>query len=174
MEACCVCFCPGAKALAPCGHSMCCACLDRWLAKAKVSCPVCRGVLVAHPAPAPSAARVVWIDYASPDPAQREHVGITLATCVGGVRVRSMHPHDRAKTCGVRVGDTFSHLNGIRVCDHETAVAIVDRAAECKVNVACRVSEPPPRTVWARWARRRRTRTRAPAGAAAVLVRMSG
>ena len=153
-EDCCVCFREAAAALRPCGHWMCGACVDRWVARGHVSCPVCRGVLVAHPAPAdaPRGARRVWIDYAAAPDGDREHVGVTLATCVDGVRVKATHPADRARASGVRVGDVYTHLNGLRVRDHAAAIAIVDRAAACKVVLECRVAPPPARAGrLARW-----------------------
>jgi hypothetical protein len=167
-EDCCVCFHAAAAApLRPCGHWMCGACVDRWVAQGHVSCPVCRGVLVAHPAPGtpPRGGRRVRIEYAGGG--GREHVGVTLATCVGGVRVRATHPADRARASGVRVGDVYTHLNGLPVRDHAAAIAIVDRAAACKEAVECRVAPAPPRGgrlarwVWP-WAWPRGVRPRRP------------
>ena len=49
------------------------------------------------------------------------------------MRVGALDARDRARLCGVRVGDVITHINGIHVGDdHAAAVRLIDRATACR------------------------------------------
>lgn len=125
MSECAVCLQTTTHVASPCRHAVCRACLDRWMDLGRLTCPVCRGVVVpAHDGP--RGALTVRVDVTAPG----THVGITFSNCARGVRVVRVHPEDRAAASGMRKGDTVTHINSVRVRDHASAIAMTNRATE--------------------------------------------
>ena len=143
---CAVCFEPTAARLAPCAHAVCAACAGAWLDAGHRECPLCRQAVVAHPSHAGARAGDVVIRFD-----EGTHAGVTLTACArGGVRVGALDARDRARLCGVRVGDVITHINGIHVGDdHAAAVRLIDRATACRAPLACAVRRPP--RPWRPW-----------------------
>lgn len=140
MEAeCSVCFGPTTNAVRPCQHPVCVACLSEWFGRS-LSCPVCRGIPVASPTfdAAQCVRSMDTVTIHAADKAGPYHTGVTLSSdpC-GGVRVVRLCPPDRAKACGLRIGDVITTLNGIVVNDHTSAVALIDRASAHSVDILC-------------------------------------
>lgn len=154
MQECAVCFQSTTDTLAPCSHPVCATCAEKWfVAQNHVECPLCRGVVVKIPTKDDTlnttrrgvTTKTVLLDNNRHEADSEEHhqchVGFTLsdAWSTEGVRVVRLHPNDEAISCGIRIGDVITHMNGLPVHHHQTAVAIADRAANTRTNLICTV-----------------------------------
>ena len=139
---CIVCFEETTDVLRPCDHAVCRACAKKWFANHEPVCPLCKRAVVVlpHVVPPPRGTTVCI----RLEGVECTHVGITVCTCtLGGVRVLRVDPNDRAHHAGIRRGDVITHLNGIRVDTHETAVRIFNRATEGMTDSHCTVRRLP-------------------------------
>ena len=137
------CYHPTQTVLLPCRHHMCDACSSRWLIRRPL-CPMCRGgVIGTQPSShRPTRLRHIHASDDSPD------VGITLtnAESGGAVRVLGVRKRSMAHQCGVRVGDVITHINGIRVCEHQFAVLIVNASHRAGTPIVCSLQAPTDQT----------------------------
>lgn len=139
-ETCVVCLEPTANAVRPCHHAVCETCIDAWLARGHPTCPTCRGTLVAaRVVPIVPLRGTVHLDV---DGAKGAHAGLTLACGLvpGSVVVKCVMKTDRGAASGMRPGDVITHLNGMPVHDHASAVAVVDRATDLGTSLVCTVA----------------------------------
>ena len=143
---CCVCFEETKDTVVPCRHPVCRTCMESWLSRLEEpTCPACRGVVVQSPVDfeclqlstdCKDASFSVTVDF----PTDGSHVGVTFSNVDGGVRVRAIHECDRGAQCGLKQGDVVTHINGLVVKNHHTAIAIVNRATSFKVPLQFVVS----------------------------------
>jgi hypothetical protein len=131
-DECAVCLQETSNRLQPCKHAVCGTCIDTWVAKHHMTCPMCRGVLTGTgraPDTSKSLLQIVLKNGA--------HAGVTLVNDAmsGGVRVRRLVLCDRAYRAGLRPGDVITHLNDLPVQRHADAVAIVNRATQVQEDV---------------------------------------
>lgn len=150
-EECMVCMETTGDTLAPCSHPICSACAKRWFATSQPRCPTCREVVVRVPGLQAAEERrkhstlLIALKRNDDDASSgwRHHVGLTVKNHGPGVRVTALHPRDKGLACGLRVGDVITHLNGIAVRDHATAVSVVDRATAAGIDLECVVHHNP-------------------------------
>ena len=144
---CAVCFSPTDNTLPPCNHRVCLECIHRWT-ETSLFCPLCRGVLLGRQPLLPTR------DAAVIHPQKHRHVskrmrecvvhnppgtfpGISVYNAVDGVMIRDVRKVDQAYKSGLRVGDVVTHINGMPVTDHATAVAIFDTARIHGTTLTC-------------------------------------
>ena len=151
---CVVCFSPTDNTLPPCDHRVCLECIQQWT-EISLHCPMCRGVLLGrHPLQPPDECPVTstpkfprrrW-RLGSSVPRQRACIvhsppgtfpGISFYNAVGGVLIRWLRKVDQAYKSGLRVGDVVTHINGMPVTDHATAVKLFDTARVHGVTLTC-------------------------------------
>lgn len=163
-QECMVCMETTQDTLAPCAHPICSSCAKRWFDRPnEPRCPTCRGVVVRVPGLMPDLSSLsavhdrgttlrIDLKRSNGEEGRCHHVGLTVTNhgYGQGVRVTALHPRDKGLACGLRVGDVITHLNGIAVCDHATAVSVVDRASASGIDLECVVHHRQP--PW--WARR--------------------
>ena len=151
-QECVVCYEGTANLVRPCFHRVCPECIDKWVSKDQVSCPLCRGIVVnprKHlPVPALKVAgreaTVTVVDFPCPN----SHAGVTFSSDPRGLKVSGVHAADRAHACGLRHGDVVVLLNGMTVTDHAVAARLMTRAAETREPVAFSVVR---KRWWNRW-----------------------
>ena len=137
-DECAVCMQETANRLQPCNHVVCVDCIDTWVRKQHMTCPMCRGVLIAK--------GVTGVTDETGSPLtivlkSGDHAGVTLVddAVSGGVRVRHLVLCDRAYRAGLRPGDVITHFNDMPVRHHADAVAIVDRATQVQRDMTVTV-----------------------------------
>lgn len=150
-EECVVCYEPTCHYVRPCDHRVCEDCARRWVERS-IRCPVCRSTLVAFTSPthdAPTAAATTIVVHVPL--AAASHVGVSLMNndTGGGVRITHVRPQDLGACHGLRKGQVITHLNGIPVSNHVSAVEIVNAACKHGIDLACTIALPPRR----RWPR---------------------
>ena len=134
---CVVCFTDTSYRTIPCAHPLCSDCIKSWMQKGRVTCPVCRGTFVGHTS-TPKCKNDLVISFSSGPP----HAGVTFADhSDGGVKLIKLDEKDQGKACGLRVGDRITHLNGLAIHDHKSAIAMVQKATDKRIDVACRVAK---------------------------------
>ena len=144
---CAVCMAGTCDRLQPCGHVVCTACFMRWVTRSP-TCPLCRGVVIGTSSPDGALREhdgsIVLIEFGANlgRESPRDHAGITLTSHGNdSVRVRRVVRRDMAYSAGMRVGDVLTHINGVPVNDHATAVAMIDRATQSGATLAIRRRE---------------------------------
>lgn len=130
---CCVCMAACERTLPLCGHSLCRLCETEWRRRSS-TCPLCRRDLL----PFDSELVDVTIHFLGDDTRWLQHVGVRCTSDVGAVRVTKIHPRDRAKACGLRVGDLITHIDHAPVGnDPQFTVALIDERTRRQVPFTC-------------------------------------
>lgn len=126
---CAACYMPTTGSVVPCGHLLCHACAQRWLA-IRPTCPVCRSVVVmVRPHTSRGSSKFLVLTHG--------HAGVTLANAPAGVAVTRVNPRDMAWKSGLRRGDVLTHMNGVPLKTHENAVKIIERARALGTVLEC-------------------------------------
>ena len=130
----------GETVLLSCTHVLHAACLTKYLQREDLGrCPLCRQTFyVTSPPIDPAARSSRTIRYGTPTP----HAGITVVDAPRGARIQRIQRADSGATCGLRVGDVLTHLNGIPCRGHAHCVAVVDAAMLHRTDVMCTVTRP--------------------------------
>mgnify|MGYP003881751031 CR=1 FL=1 len=156
MTTCVVCFNETSEFLVPCAHTICRSCALEWLSRTS-TCPMCRAD-VASPSSTLAnttlhsnrSLKVRLLCIPVSKKASSTHLGMTVSRgSTGGIRgvcVIRLDPKDMAKAAGLRVGDLITHVNDIRVTEHEDAIRILECAKRHAVPVMLQVASP--RSKW--------------------------
>ena len=133
MEECCVCFEPTENMAMPCGHSICETCAFLCLNETP-KCPTCRQVIVklSHSTHEPRQIKVLH-------PVTTGKIGITISAHSKGVVVSKVTKKSQTHFSGLRQGDIITHMNGIPQKKPVYAIALINRARDLQVPVACTI-----------------------------------
>ena len=131
---CCSCFEETDSTLSPCKHPLCEQCSQKWLSKVP-TCPFCRGSVLSLSLFQEECVDTKTISLHE----EGSHAGITVSDVEGGVLLRNVFSGDMASRCGLKRGETITHMNGIPVTSHFNAARIVNTCTEARRDVVCRM-----------------------------------
>ena len=138
---CVICYYATNNCLAPCKHSFCEKCIEKWYKKSgRITCPLCTNKLASFNASQDLISNADFILYAKPG----QHLGITLRswTIMKGVKVIGLDANDIAYKSGIKKGMVITSINNIPVTDHTSAIKICEASKDTYGLVTIKILKP--------------------------------
>lgn len=124
----------------PCKHPVCKRCAKKWVQFNHNTCPMCRQPMLGDERDEGSKEAV------NIDPRAGTFFGVTVrnASSGRGVIVTHTNPHDFVHASGLRSGTIITHINGIRVDEHQIAVLLLESARSNRTRIRIRTRTQTP------------------------------
>jgi hypothetical protein len=138
---CVICYYETNNCIAPCEHSFCEKCIERWYRKSgKNTCPLCTKNIASFNASQDLISNADFTLYAK----KGEHLGVRLQSLPlnFGVKITSLNHNDIAYKSGIKKGMIITSINNIPITDHICAVKICEASRNTYGFVTIKIRKP--------------------------------